>query len=350
MPAETLLTVPTFKIKVDGIELSADTLAAVESVRFEEEINTASMFVLKLSTYDFEKCTLKFIDLEQFSMGREVKLYMGMDDEVLMTVGEITSLEPLFGENMSVIEVRGYDRLHRLRFGTKRRTFSDMKDSDIASMIAGDWGLSANVTNTGITYPHVYQNNQSDLGFLLERARRIRYEVYVDDRTLYFRSGKEGDSASITLEYKVDLIEFSAKLSARYRGTEITVQGWDFMKKEPISATARKGDEISKMAAEKTGTELTESAFGKSSSAVVNEYLLDATDAEKIAVATYNAHIVKSVTGNGRCTGIPELRAGRTVEIAGLGRFSGSYYVTSTFHTIDNTGYTTSFNVRRTGV
>ena len=350
MIGETLSTVPTFKVEVDGTELSSDDMAAVYSVQFEDELNTASMFVLKLSAYDFEKCAWRFLDLENFGLGREIKLYMGMDSEELMVVGEVTAIEPCFSENSSVIEVRGYDRLHRLRFGTKRRTFSDMKDSDIASMIAGDWGLGAKVTNTGISYPYVYQNNQSDLEFLLERAKRIRYEVYVEDRTLYFRPAKENDSVSLTLEYKVDFVEFSAKLSARYRGDEFMAQGWDFTKKEPITATARKGDEVSQMSAEETGMEMTKSAFGKSSSAVVNEYLLDATDAEKVATARYNAHLVESVTGDCGCAGIPALRSGKVIEITGIGRFSGIYYVTSTFHTIDNTGYATSFRVRRTGV
>jgi len=54
---------------------------------------------------------------------------------------ETTSIEPSFGKGISAIEIRGYDRLHRLRFGKKRRTFTNMKDSDIISTIAGDWDL-----------------------------------------------------------------------------------------------------------------------------------------------------------------------------------------------------------------
>lgn len=350
MTVKTLLTVPAFKIEVDGKELPTDIMAAVESVRFEEEINMASMFVLKLSISDFEKGAWRFIELEDFKLGREVKLYMGMDSTVEMVVGEITSLEPSFGEAFSTIEIRGYDRLHRLRFGKKQRTFSDMKDSEVASRIAGDWGLSSKVDDSAITHPYLYQNNLSDLEFLLDRAKRIRYEVFVNDRTLYFRAAKENDAKSLILEYMIDFEDFSAKLSARYAGNEVRVQGWDFVNKKLISSTAKKGNEIAKMSAKELGTNMTETAFGSSSSAVVDEYLIDASEAEKVAIARYNANLVESVTGEGRGAGIPELRAGRTIEIKGIGRFSGIYYVTSTSHIIDKTGYNTSFRVRRVGV
>jgi phage protein D len=344
------ITSPSFKIKVNDREISADIMDAVKSLRFEEEINMASMFVLTLATSDSINGKWRFLDLDVFNLGSEVKLYMGMEKLELMVIGEITSLEPSFGEGLSTIEVRGYDRLHRLRFGKNRRTFSDMKDSDIASNIASEWGLRSQVEDTKIQLPVLYQNNQSDLEFLLERARRIRYEVKVDDKMLYFKPAKEDDPVSLSLEYKVDIDELSLKLSARYEGSEINVKGWDFMKKDTIMAKAKKGNEVAKMSAQELGTNMTEKAFGKSSSAVVDEYLVDTSDAEKVAIARYNTHLVESVVGEGRSNGIPELRAGRTVDITGIGRFSGIYYITSTSHTFDNLAYNTSFKVRRAGI
>lgn len=350
MPENVVSTVPIFKIKVDGSELSGDAMASIESVMFEEELNTASMFVLKLATSDFEKGAWRYVDLQDSRLGSEVKLYMGMDNLVLMIVGEITSLKPTFSEGFSTIEIRGYDRLYRLRFGCNRRTFMDIKDSDIASTIGGDWGLSTKAEDTGTVHSHIYQNNQNDLEFILQRAKRIRYEVFVDDKTLHFQSPRESDPASMTLEYRVDIEEFSVELSARYEGDEVVVQGWDFMKKKQISATAKGGNEISTMNAKDTGTDMTKKAFGSSSSYIVDEQLADVSDAEKLAVARYNKHLVESVTGEGKCAGIPELRAGNTIEVKGIDRFSGTYYVTSTSHTIDHNGYNTSFRVRRVGV
>ena len=54
------------------------------------------------------------------------------------------------------------------------------------------------------------------------------------------------------------------------------------------------------------------------------------------------------VKASGTCVGLPDLRAGQRVRIAGLGaRFSGEYFITDTTHTINDSGYITKFNGRR---
>jgi uncharacterized protein len=347
-------TIPALKVEVDGKEISQEAVAAFESAIFEEEINTASMFVLKLSSFDYKDYNWKFIDLDDFRLGKETKLYMGMDNYKLMMTGEIVAIEPHFGRDMSTVEIRSYDKLHRLGFGKKQRTFSYVEDSYVASVIAGDWGLSSQVENTRITHPYLCQNNQNDLEFLLERTKRLRYELSVNDSTLLFRPSKENDSPSLTLEYQDDLEEFNVKLKAVYGGSEFLVKGWDFMKKEIISASAADKDKISEMGTKEIGTKITKSAFGSSSSsissAVVDELIESHSDAEKLAAAKYNTHLVNSVTGEGKCAGIPELRAGKTISVKGIGRFSGIYYITSTSHVIDSEGYSTSFKVRSVGV
>ncbi len=352
MPEEKYSTIPAFKVEVDGKAISEGALAAFESVMFEDEINTASTFVLRLSSFDFKEGNWKFIDLEEFKIGSETKLYMGMDSEKPMMTGEIVAIEPYFGKDMSTVEIRSYDKLHRLSFGKKQRTFSNVKDSDVASVIAGDWGLSSRAENTQITHQYLCQSNQNDLEFLLERARRIRYELFVEDSTLLFRPSKEDDSPSLTLEYKVGLDEFCAKIRALYEGSEFLVKGWDFIKKKSISAIAKEEDKISDMSAKETTAKMTKSAFRSSSSysALIDEQLENPSEAEKLAIAHYNASLTRSVCGEGKCAGIPELKAGKTIEVKGIGRFSGIYYVTSTCHIIDNNGYNTSFKVRRVGV
>jgi phage protein D len=53
------------------------------------------------------------------------------------------------------------------------------------------------------------------------------------------------------------------------------------------------------------------------------------------------------VTGKGSTVGMPALRAGARIELLGLGTtFNGSYYITSTTHSIGASGYTTDFEAR----
>jgi phage protein D len=53
------------------------------------------------------------------------------------------------------------------------------------------------------------------------------------------------------------------------------------------------------------------------------------------------------VEAKGKTIGVPDLRAGSKVEIKGLGtRFSGTYLITGTTHSIGDGGYTTEFTGR----
>lgn len=347
-------TIPFFKVVVNGKEITEEALGAIESVTFEDEINTSRMFTMKFSSFGFDDGSFRFIDLADFHLGSETELYMGVDSGELMMTGEIVSVEPHFGEDGSTVEIHSYDRLHRLGFGKKQRTFSNKTDSELASLIAGDWNLSSSVEDTQIKYQHIWQYNQSDLEFLLERAKRIRYELSVENKALCFKPSQENQTPSLNLEYKVDFTEFSARLRTLYMGNKFLVKGWDSMKKEPISVIATEDDKISDMAAEETGAKMTKSAFrsyfSAASSATLDKKIENSLDAKKLAVAQYNDQLLGTVIGEGKCSGISKLRAGKTIELKGLGRFSGIYYVTSTTHVIGSEGYEVSFRVRRVGV
>jgi phage protein D len=71
-------------------------------------------------------------------------------------------------------------------------------------------------------------------------------------------------------------------------------------------------------------------------------------EAKKIAVGILKDRQKEMVKASASCVGLPSLCAGSKVEIEGLGaRFSGTYYVTATTHTLGDSGYTTRFDARR---
>lgn len=348
--AEDPLNVACLKLLLNGSELSNDLVLAVYGVTIEDELNLPSMFTIKLNTVDFIKGDWRGIDLKTFKPGDAVKVFMGIDSEVEMMTGEITTLDFTFADSCSM-EIRGYDRLHRLRFGTMRRSFKDMKDSDIASSIASEASLTADAKDTGTAHPYVFQNNQSNYEFLIDRARRIGYEILVNDKTFLFRKSEEDKSPEVTLEYGKELQSFSVQVKTLTEGSTVEVRGWNVKDKEEITSTASKGSEKTKMSGKESGFEMSEKAFLASSVSFVDEVVLDSKEAEDIAKANYNIMLKEFLAGDGECAGNPKIRAGKTVEIKGLGdRLSGTYYVISTVHSIDQGVYTTKFTVRRTGV
>ena len=71
-------------------------------------------------------------------------------------------------------------------------------------------------------------------------------------------------------------------------------------------------------------------------------------EAKQLAQAILKDRHKEMVKATGSTVGLPDLRAGRKVQIEGLGaRFNGTYFITETTHTLNDSGYLTRFNARR---
>ena len=341
---------PEFRLRINGAELPLKARADVISVSVLDDVGATGMFSFSLHCWDGAEMQVKWLDDELFKEGNSVEIEMGYRDRMeRLFQGEITGLEPEFpNEQPPVLTVRGYDRRHRLMGRRKTRTFLHMKDSDIASQIAGDWSLRPEVEDTRVALDYVLQHNQTDFAFLHERAQRIGYEMVVTDRTLRFRPRQNTGSATLTLSREVELLDFSVRLSTIGQVKEVFVQGWNPKNKEEFVARSGTGDERP-MAGSASGPVAVKKAFGGTGGATVNTPVQSQSEADQMANGWFGENALYYVVGHGVCIGRPDLRAGLLVQIEGLGRrFSGPYYVTSTEHRFKpSTGYRTTFTVRR---
>ena len=190
MPARmSPVLVPDFEIRINGqsmVEAERD----LRSIRVEQRIDTLSMFALTLDNWAAERQTVSWSDSSVFDVGAEVEIRLGwMNRLTKVMTGEITGIEPRFSaDDPASVTIRGYDLGHRLTRTWRTRSYTRMKDSQIASQVASRAGLNAAVTNTEVTHEHVLQSNQTDLDFLRARARTYGWEVFVRDRTLNYRA------------------------------------------------------------------------------------------------------------------------------------------------------------------
>ena len=102
--------------------------------------------------------------------------------------GEITAIESHFtGQSTAPLVIRAYDIAHRLHRGRHIRSFVDMTDSDVVKQIIGEVGIPAgNITETRPVHKYIFQENQTNMEFLRERAARNGFELYVQDGKLNF--------------------------------------------------------------------------------------------------------------------------------------------------------------------
>lgn len=347
--------VPLFNISIDGKKLEYEIAKDIINVTYEDKLNAADIFSFTLwvrreQPEYFHSNKLTRIDSELFDEGGGVEIKIGYSNDLhTMVVGEITALEPVFSQDgIATLTIRGQSRYHRLRRERKRRPFLDMSDSQIAAQIAIEMNLTPDIDYTDEIYSYVYQNNQSNIHFLKHRAARINYEVWVTDRTLHFKKSGSGQRKLYVLEWGKTLRSFSPRLNALNQLSKVIVKGYNLQEEELIGI-AKNGDEITKMGGTRTGAQAVEDAYGSEAEfAIVDRPVRSQHEAEEMAKAKYNKTTMDYITGSGTCIGTPEVRTGRVIELKGIGRrFSGLYYITSSKHTINDTGYLTKFEVKR---
>ncbi|GAB4145351.1 MAG: VgrG-related protein [Candidatus Promineifilaceae bacterium] len=338
-------------VAVGGNELPADVFSNLLEVTVDQQAHMPAMFTVRLADPG-----LQLLDNGPFDLTKEVKIEAAKEDgsKTLLIQGEVTALEPEFGEGMiAELVVRGYDKSHRLFRETKSRAFLNKKDSDLAQEMAQAAGLAAEVDSTATVYDHIYQHNQSDLAFLMQRAWRIGYECFVAGDKLYFRQPPRGD-AEVTLHWGDDLQTFQPRMTLAEQVDEVIVKGWDVERQQPIVGRAQAADgrlypriQESRNGAEWAGQ------FGRGRLVIVNQPVVSQAEADALAAARLNELSGAFVEADGTAFRRPDIKAGQLVDLQALGqRLSGTYLVTSATHVVTPAGLTTHFSVRgaRTGM
>jgi Bacteriophage probable baseplate hub protein len=338
---------PSFDVLVDGKSLDREIHTQITSLTVDDDINKISMFEFEIEASDYSKEENAWVDYEGFAVGKQIEIKMGYGSELhSLFKGEITGLEPSFYcDRLPKLTVRGYDRRHRLQRGSRVRTFTQIKDSDIASQIASEAGLTPNVEDSEVAHEYVIQANQSDLDFLLERAGLINYEVMVEDKTLYFRKTPQDKSSIARLKMGDDLLEFHPRLTSANQVSKVSVFGWSLKEKKEIRAH---GTDTSS----KSSAGLSKDAFGEATEFVTSHPVTTQAEADQIAKAALAKQGLELIEGTGSCLGRADLKKGKMIQIEGASkRFDGQYYVTAVIHRMGwESGYLTEFTVHRSAL
>ncbi len=347
---------PGFSLSVNGSDLPVALRTKIVEVSVDQSTTLNSMFYIKVDGFNSQDDITNIIDENEifdFSSVVDIKMGYSGEEMISMIIGEVTGFEPEFTTNRhpSVI-IRGYDRGSRLLMGRNTRTFTQQKDSDIAAQIANEAGLTPDVEDSSVTHEYVIQNNQRDLDFLNERAKKINYELFIKDRTLFFRPENYGETEELTLRFSDDLIEFNPLISAARQVSEVSVRGWNPMEKSEITGVATSDDIESLMGGETAGADIISEHFQEASGFVTDRPVVNSAEADLYSKGRFNGVSLSFVKAQGVCFGRQDLQAGKVVKVEGLGqKLSGNYYVTDAVHNYTTlNGYYTTFTARRNSI
>ncbi|WP_157217410.1 phage late control D family protein [Flavisphingomonas formosensis] len=317
-----------------------------------------------------------------FEPGTELMLFMGWTgDTRLMMTGRVTSVDVQFPETgHSKLVVSGLNILDKLRTRQFTWTWPDdgslsIRDSDVALALATKpddkrgkpgFGIEVRVDDAakGKEPPldKIVMSNQFPILFLMQRARERGYEVLLGEEAdengkvsqhVYFGPTRSLRDVAYDLEWGKSLISFHPSFSDSKRVYAATVGGYDRTAKKAISVR-RTIDDLLKDPPQ--GAPLPNADHVDVVKVCNREEVVAEPPArtDKEAKDRADAILVTSQQGlveaTGTTIGLPDLRAGRTVNIRGTGwHFDGRYAVVSSTHTLADNGYRTSFTARRIG-
>jgi hypothetical protein len=285
---------------------------------------------------------------------------------------------------MPTIKIVAQDFLHRLSQGTKDRAFRisafglanfPLPDVVVTSMVSALNGLIPLPDPVGGTLSTVIslvtyfafpsfaqravrrQVGTSDFQFLTQIAKENGWEMYIDHTkeprgyVLRFVFLVQDYSPSLSLKWGESLMEFTPRLTTVGDVFGVSARVWvDSLKTEFVivvswdydraafnlmiypSLIGDLGDILGAEVASKT-LSLAPTGYAQAPYKIISELL---------------PRLNNRLTGSGSTLGDLRIRAGKVINLEGLGaEFSGLYRITSATHSLDSGGYKTSFNARK---
>ncbi|WP_250281614.1 phage late control D family protein [Frankia sp. CiP1_Cm_nod2] len=360
------MTTISYELRVDGAPAGAEIVAAIRRIEVEEHTDLADMVRIEIA-----------VDVAPDGSGWSV-----LDDEVFtrltpvavdVTIGS-GNAQPLIDARVidvelsvssrpgsSVLRVVGADPSVLMNLTETVRAWPDVADSDIASTLFGEHGLTADVTATQPARPEKDMTTiqrGTDIGFLRGLAVRNGYECYVEANPAsgalegHFHPPKLDAAAqgvlSVNLGPATNVDAFTARFDM-VRPTTATAGGVDVRAGAEVAVTVDRSGlrDLGAASTAPDGTARTVllAGAGLSEDGELTTLAQAAVDRSSWAVV---AEGEVNTAAYGRV-----LRAKRPVLIRGVGRMlSGAYYVEQVLHTFTPDGYTQRFTARRnaTGV
>lgn len=341
--ADTSQLLSQFYVKLDGADASEEFMRDLMEITVENSLHLPDVATLMLHDPH-----LLWIDAESLAPGKAVKVSArGPKDEKIIFDGEIIELEPDFHPATQILTVRAFDRLHRLSRGQHVRSFQNITDGDLVTKLAQEVGLKAKLAVTSQVHRYVFQNNQTNLAFLRQRASALGYLLFVEGDTLHFEPPSPAGQPT-PLEWGVNLSEFRPRLTTVGQSSEVTVRGWDPATRQEIVGHAKKGQGTPQVGEQQSGGDVAQGAFhmDAQSQGVIRPVRSQA-EADALAQALADQRASRFIEAEGTCAGNPAVVAGSSAQVSAVGnRFSGVYFITSTTHVYAaQSGYVTHFTI-----
>ena len=334
-------------VRINGAEQDRVTglLIAIEMTEREDGLSTLELKLDNVASDGGGQSDFAFEDEGSFKLGDTITVYCGEESaptEIFR--GIISALEADFSEDGSPsLTALAEDTLQKARIKRRTRTYDDQTLADIARTIAGDLGLTPQISGFTQTIGTQVQLNESDLAFLRRLLARYDGDLQVVGNELHVSPRADVRRGSVELALHSQLRRVTVLADLAHQVNEVTVTGWDPARGQRINS--RSSGFQQGPGSGRWGGDLLSSSLGRRTHQVGHLAVTTDDEGRALADASFDERQRRFVTAKGTAEGNPAIRAGTHVRLTGLSpRFSNTYYVTHCCHRFDRErGYETDF-------
>ncbi len=322
----------TFTVMSSGEKIP--TTISVKSITCWQELNRvpkAKLIIIDGSPADqnFEVSSGDF-----FTPGKEIDIHAGYhSDEEIIFKGIVTKQSiSMRIDGQSYLTVECQHEVAKMTQIAKSRYFYDQTESDIWTSILGEYGIDAELESTSVNLTEMLQFQSSDWDFLISRAEQNGYFLIADHDSVKIAPPDFTQDISQAVIFGSSLLSFDAEMDASDQVSSVLARTWDYSKTELSEVEAKASDVVTpgNMAFDELSEVYGNDGLVLYDSAKQLDELL-----QKWADARRMRHELAKIQGRARFQGIPEISAGKVIELQGLGeRFSGKAFVSAVRHDI----------------
>jgi phage protein D len=295
-----------------------------------------------------------FNDGGELDHGRVLEVFAGAGDGAERIFhGEIYRLEGLYpADRPPMLEVTAYDRLQRWDQVRRSRSYVQLSDSNLADLLAAEYGLQTDFQLTQSMPPHkaLVQIEQSDLEFLRARLEAVDILMWVQEEVLHLESWLSTASQQVALHFGQQIL--AARLASDLTGqaAELHLPGWTPQIASPLLGIASNASLSGEVGDLQSGPQVYRSVFDTTTDQQLHHRPANTSQATELAEVAFRQRSRRFVSGQLQAVVQPRLRPGGRVALSGLGtRFDGQYRVVSVVHSFDQQGFHTHLQVSRSG-
>jgi hypothetical protein len=303
-----------------------------------------SLRIVFFNSHDF------LLNDELFKTGSMVELWLGYESFGMRHMGVFVALVPCFNiDSSSEVIVEAYALSSMMAQEEKRFSYHNVTDSKIAQSIADSYKLNADIENTKEVYKLVVQGNQTDYDLLKDLSERNGFLFYVENKTLHFHR-KKTQALDFDLAYERDFGKIRNALiriiglgkNAIFHVTDIDpATGKIISSKSTFEPDNQTDKQYGVRNVDNYSFRQVRYLVGKGQNNNVSELSRIASSAT--SASRYSIQL------NCNIIGVELVKPAKIINLNGLMRFSGLYYIKECRHYWDaDSGYITNMLAYRT--